>query len=149
MNLNFMYKQRVLSLFLVYTRFNMEKAVLTEDGRRCIIHTDMVESFNREPVLKCTHKMERKCHKTHITFFTPSQEKVCEEYYEKKCKIVFNKKKVGESFRKCTRPQQKICDGSGKRECRTVYETACTTQVICIFEIKLTIFRDDQRPISQ
>ena len=130
-----------MSLSPVYTSFDMEKAVLTEDGRMCIIHTDMVESVSREPVLKCDHKMEQKCHKTHITFFTPSQEKVCEEYYEKKCKIIFNKKRVGESFRKCTRPQQKICDGTGQRECRTVYETACTTQVIFILRHQIDNFQ--------
>ena len=130
-----------MSLSPVYTSFDMEEAVLTEDGRMCIIHTDMVESVSREPVLKCAHKMEQKCHKTHITFFTPSQEKVCEEYYEKKCKIIFNKKRVGESFRKCTRPQQKICDGTGQRECRTVYETACTTQVIFILRHQIDNFQ--------
>ena len=89
----------------------------------------MVETFTKEPIMKCSHKMEQKCHKTHVTYFTPSQEKVCEEYFEKKCKIVFIKKKVGESIRKCIRPLQKICDGSGPQECRTVYETSCSTKV--------------------
>ena len=110
-------------------RFDESKAVLTEDGRKCIIHTDMVETYSKEPILKCKHKIETKCHLTHVTFFTPSQEKVCEEFFEKKCKIVFNKKKVGESVRKCIKPVEKICDGSGPEECRTVYETSCITKV--------------------
>ena len=111
------------------TKFEEMEPVLTKDGRKCIIHTDMVETFTKEPVLKCNRTMERKCHNTYLTFFTPTQEKVCEEYFEKKCKIVFDKKKVGESIRKCIRPQQKICDGSGPEECRTIYETSCTSQV--------------------
>ena len=111
------------------TKFEEMEPVLTKDGRKCIIHTDMVETFTKEPVLKCNRTMERKCHNTYLTFFTPTQEKVCEEYFEKKCKIVFDKKKVGESIRKCIRPQQKICDGTGPEECRTIYETSCTSQV--------------------
>ena len=89
----------------------------------------MVETFAKEPVLKCRHKIEEKCHTTHVTFFTPSQEKVCDEYFEKRCKIVFNKKQVGETVRKCIQPVEKICDGSGPEECRTVYETSCVTKV--------------------
>ena len=111
------------------TKFEEMEPVLTKDGRKCIIHTDMVETFTKEPVLKCNRTMERKCHNTYLTFFTPTQEKVCEEYFEKKCKIVFDKKNIGESIRKCIRPQQKICDGTGPEECRTIYETSCTSQV--------------------
>ena len=97
----------------------------------------MVETFTKEPIMKCSHKMQQKCHKTHVTYFTPSQEKVCEEYFEKKCKIVFIKKKVGDSIRKCIRPLQKICDGSGPQECRTVYETSCSTKVRLLDFLKL------------
>ena len=46
------------------------------------------------------------------------KEKVCEEFFEKKCTIIFNKKRVGKSIRKCVRPKQKICDGNGPEECR-------------------------------
>jgi len=108
--------------------FDKSKIVSTKDGRKCIIHTDLVESYTKEPLMRCDRKMEKKCHKTFITFFTPNQEKVCEEFFEKKCTIIFNKKRVGKSIRKCVRPKQKICDGNGPEECRTVFETSCFTQ---------------------
>lgn len=104
--------------------------VLTEDGRKCIIKTDMVQSYTREPLLQCHQEMEENCHHTYVTFFTSVQEKNCEEFFEKKCKIVFNKKNIGQSVRTCVRPQRKVCDGSGPEECRTAFETSCTTQVL-------------------
>ena len=104
--------------------------MLAEDGRKCIIQTDMVESYRREPILRCEKQMEENCHQTYITYFTPVQEKICEDFFEKKCKIVFNEKNLGKSVRTCVRPQQKVCDGSGPEECRTAFETSCTTQVL-------------------
>ena len=53
--------------------FDKSKIVSTKDGRKCIIHTDLVESYTKEPLMRCDRKMEKKCHKTFITFFTPNQ----------------------------------------------------------------------------
>ena len=105
-------------------------AELTEDGKKCFIQTDMVESYTRQPILKCNKKMEENCHQTYITYFKPTQEKVCEEFFEKKCRIIFNNKKRFETILTCQRPHRKVCDGSGPEQCKTVMETSCTTQVL-------------------
>ena len=104
-------------------------AELTEDGTKCFIQTDMVESYTRQPLLKCNKKMEENCHQTFITYFKPTQEKVCEEFFEKKCRIIFTEKKRFENIVTCQRPHRKVCDGSGPEKCRTAMETSCTTRV--------------------
>ena len=104
-------------------------AELTEDGEKCFIQTDMVESYARQPILKCKKKMEENCHQTYITYFKPTQEKVCEEFFEKKCRIIFSNKKKLENIVTCHRPHRKVCDGSGPEKCTTSMETSCTTQV--------------------
>ena len=105
------------------------EAGLTEDGRNCVIQTDMVESYTRQPILKCNKKTEENCHQTYITYFKPTQEKVCEEFFEKKCRIIFKEKTIFENIVTCHRPQRKVCDGSGPEKCTTAMETSCTTQV--------------------
>ena len=109
---------------------DFSKATRTEDGRSCIVKIDMIESMAKDPILRCEHKTENKCHYTYITYFKPSKDEVCKEHFEKSCTIMFNKKAVTETVRKCYKPQQKVCDGTGEEECRTVYETACTTKYI-------------------
>ena len=32
--------------------------------------------------------------------------------------------------RKCYRPQEKVCNGEGPKQCRTVYESSCTTKYV-------------------
>ena len=107
-------------------------ALLREDGKKCIIQTDMVETYTRQPIMKCNKKLEESCHQTYITFFKPAQEKVCEEFFEKKCRIIFNEKKRFENIVTCQRPHRKVCDGSGPERCTTTLETSCTTQVIAL-----------------
>ena len=88
-----------------------------------------MESLSKEPVLECTHRNIEKCHYTYITQFIPSQEEECEENFEKSCQITFRQEAVRNTVRKCYRPQVKVCNGQGEEQCRTVYETDCTTQV--------------------
>ena len=107
-------------------------ALLTEDGKKCVIQTNMVETYTRQPIMKCNKKLEESCHQTYITFFKPAQEKVCEEFFEKKCRIIFNEKKRFENIVTCQRPHRKVCDGSGPERCTTTLETSCTTQVIAL-----------------
>ena len=109
---------------------DFSKAERTKDGRLCVVKIDMVESVTKDPVLRCEHKMENKCHYTYVTFFKPSQEKICSEHFEKSCKIMFSQKSVEETVRKCFTPQVKVCDGTGEEECRTVYESSCTTKYV-------------------
>ena len=61
--------------------------------------------------------------------FKRFQEEVCEENFEKSCQLTFKQQAQNETVRKCYRPLIKVCDGQGPEECRTLYESACTTKV--------------------
>ena len=116
-----------MSFFLGGVDFS--QATRTADGRLCVIKEDTVESLSKEPVLECTHRNIEKCHYTYVTQFSPSQEEECEENFEKSCQITFRQEAVRNTVRKCYRPQVKVCNGQGAEQCRTVYETDCTTSV--------------------
>ena len=110
---------------------DFSQAVLDEEtGRMCVIKEAEVNSIEKEPILECTHKNVEKCHYTYVTQFTPSQEEVCEENFEKQCSITFKQQAYNETVRKCYRPVEKVCNGQGPEECRTVYESSCTTKYI-------------------
>ena len=68
------------------------------------------------------------CHYTYITAFKPTSEEVCEENFDKQCSITFQQKAFNETVRKCYKPVDKVCDGSGPEVCQTVYESSCTTK---------------------
>ena len=70
------------------------------------------------------------CHYTYVTQFTPAQEEVCEENFEKVCSITFKQQAYNETLEKCYTPVEKICNGEGPEECRTVYESSCTTRYL-------------------
>ena len=86
--------------------------------------------MEKEPILECKHKNVEKCHYTYITLFEANQEEVCEENFEKTCQITFKKQAMIEKVKKCYRPMEKICNGQGPTECRTVYESSCSTRYI-------------------
>merc|ERR1711997_821746 len=71
-----------------------------------------------------------KCHYTYVTQFTPAQEEVCEENFEKTCQITFKQQAVEETVKKCYKPLVKECNGQGEDICQTVYESACTTKYV-------------------
>merc|ERR1711963_1286109 len=54
-----------------------------ETGLCCVEKEETVTSLEKEPILECTHKNVEQCHYTYVTQFTPSQEEVCEENFEK------------------------------------------------------------------
>ena len=85
-------------------------------------------SLEKEPILECTHKNVEQCHYTYVTQFTPSQEEVCEENFEKICSITFKQQAYNETVEKCYTPVEKVCGGEGPEECRTVFESSCTTK---------------------
>jgi len=99
-------------------------------GLCCIDKLEEITSLEKEPILECTHKNVEQCHYTYVTQFTPSQEEVCEENFEKQCQITFKQQAFNETVRKCYRPVEKTCDGTGPLECRTVYESACSTKYV-------------------
>ena len=109
---------------------DFSQAQRTADGRLCVIKESTVETLAKDPILECTHKNVQKCHYTYVTQFTSAQEEVCQENFEKLCQITFKKQATRETVKKCYRPQKKVCNGQGPEECRTVYESSCTTRYI-------------------
>ena len=101
-----------------------------ETGLCCVEKEETVTSLEKEPILECTHKNVEQCHYSYVTQFTPSQEEVCEENFEKTCQITFKQQAFNETVRKCYKPTEKVCNGQGPEECRTVYESSCTTKYV-------------------
>ena len=58
------------------------------------------------------------CHYTYITTFKPTAEEVCEENFDKQCSITFTQKAFNETVRKCYKPVDKVCDGTGPEVCQ-------------------------------
>merc|ERR1711997_56807 len=101
-----------------------------ESGLCCVEKEETVTTIEKEPLLECTHKTVEKCHYTYVTEFSPVQEEVCEENFEKTCQITFKQQAVNETVRKCYRPLSKVCNGQGEEVCQTVYESSCSTKYI-------------------
>merc|ERR1712111_152118 len=101
-----------------------------ETGLCCVEKEETVASLEKEPILECTHKNVEQCHYTYVTQFTPSQEEVCEENFEKQCSITFKQQAYNETVKKCYKPVEKVCNGQGPEECRTVYESSCSTKYV-------------------
>merc|ERR1712012_107751 len=101
-----------------------------ETGLCCVEKEETVQTIQKDPILECTHKNVEKCHYTYVTQFTPAQEEVCEENFEKTCQITFKQQAVNETLKKCYKPLEKVCNGQGPEECRTVYESSCSTRYI-------------------
>ena len=106
------------------------QGVRQPDGKLCVEKTSSVQSIQKDPVLTCTHQNLEKCHYTYVTQFSPIQEEICDEMFEKKCQITFVKKATTETVKKCYRPQVKNCNGQGEIQCKTVYESSCQTKYV-------------------
>ena len=136
-NFNFTKKKIVVVIYFSRNFFFIEnigidfsKAERTADGRLCVIKESEVESIAKDPILECTHKNVEKCHYTYVTQFEAAQEEICQENFEKLCQITFKQQAIRETVTKCYKPQRKVCNGQGPDECRTVYESSCTTRYI-------------------
>jgi len=142
--------------FIVPGGIDFSQGTRTEDGRLCVIKEETVDTLSKDPILECTHKNIEQCHYTYITFFKPTQEQTCEENFEKICQITFTQKAIRETVKKCYRPVEKVCGGQDQpeygqaqslygqpqqefgqpdnneapEECRTVYESSCTTRYV-------------------
>merc|ERR1712168_352853 len=95
-------------------------------GERCIDKVVMVEETEYDDVIECKHSYTQKCHTTYTTDFEPQQEEECEENFIKNCFIDYRKIASEETIEFCHTPL--ICDGEGPVECRTVYESQCSTR---------------------
>jgi len=110
---------------------DFSKATTDPDtGQECVTVAEEVEKVTKDPLLTCVHRSVQKCHYTYRTQFTPSQEEVCREEYQKTCRISFRKKAVNEKLNKCYKPVERVCTGQGEEKCYTVYETACSTRYV-------------------
>ena len=101
-----------------------------DNGFCCVEKLECVNSLSKDPILECTHKNVEQCHYTYVTQFTPAQQEVCEENFEKICSITFKQQAYNETIEKCYTPVEKVCNGQGEEECKTVYESACTTKYV-------------------
>ena len=101
-----------------------------DTGLCCVEKVEQVTTLQKDPILECTHKNVEQCHYTYVTEFRPTQEEVCEENFEKNCQISFKQKAFNETVKKCYKPVDKVCNGQGPEECRTVYESSCTTKYV-------------------
>jgi len=101
-----------------------------ETGLCCVEKEETVKTIQKDPILECTHKNVEKCHYTYVTQFSPAQEEICEENFEKSCQITFKQQAFNETVKKCYKPLEKVCNGQGPEQCRTVYESSCTTKYI-------------------
>ena len=101
-----------------------------ETGLCCVEKEETIQTIQKDPILECTHKNVEKCHYTYVTQFSPTQEEVCEENFEKTCQITFKQQAVEETVKKCYKPLIKECNGQGEDICQTVYESACTTKYV-------------------
>ena len=101
-----------------------------DTGLCCITEEETVQSLERAPILECTHKNFEKCHYTYVTTFSAAQEEVCQENFEKTCQVTFKQQAMNETVKKCYKPIQKSCTGNGPEECRTIFESTCSTKYV-------------------
>merc|ERR1739847_227951 len=78
-----------------------------DSGLCCVEKEETVKTLQKDPILECTHKN-----------------------FEKTCQITFKQQAINETVQKCYKPLERVCNGQGPEECRTVYESSCTTRYV-------------------
>merc|ERR1712029_762795 len=74
-----------------------------ETGLCCVEKEETIKTIQKDPILECTHKNVEKCHYTYVTQFTPAQEEVCEENFEKTCQITFKQQALDQKLQRSRR----------------------------------------------
>ncbi|CAB4054158.1 unnamed protein product [Lepeophtheirus salmonis] len=64
------------------------------------------------------------------TIHTLSRGGLRRKTFEKICQVTFKQQATEETIKKCYKPLEKVCNGQGPEECRTVYESSCTTKYV-------------------
>ena len=103
------------------------------DGMCCVMREEEITTLQKDPILECTHKSVEKCHYTYVTEFTPAQEEICEENFEKKCQITFKQMAVTETVKKCYRPLMKTC-GNEATPSRLRVKRQLPGEILLIFD---------------
>merc|ERR1740129_1942699 len=73
-------------------------------GDNCETKSQEVETFERRPIVTCVHKNITQCHFTFTTKYLPTKQQLCEESYQKNCRISFSKRPVNETLKSCYKP---------------------------------------------
>ena len=116
---------------------DFSSAVLDEEtGLQCVRSESSIQSSERESLLTCRHSRVNICHYTYVTKFKPFSPRVCEDFYNKKCNIVFNKQARNVTEEACYRPYRKSCEATDddnveekvEERCVTVSDTSCVTR---------------------
>ena len=116
---------------------DFSSAVLdAETGLQCVRSESSIQSSERESLLTCRHRRVNICHYTYVTKFKPFSPRVCEDFYNKKCNIVFTKQARNVTEEACYRPYRKSCEATDddnveekvEERCVTVSDTSCVTR---------------------
>ena len=90
----------------------------------------MREETVYDEVVTCHHSYDERCHQTFVTTYEPHQEEECDEKFKKECMIWHEEKAVNELVEECTTPLVPDCDILLPEECKTIYDTVCTTRQV-------------------
>ena len=96
-----------------------------ETGLKCVIEEEKLKTLEKASLLTCTHSMVNVCHYSYVTQFRPIREEQCEAYYDKTCRIMFNKQATNETIRHCYRPMERQCGEGSPQMDTTGDHTIC------------------------
>ena len=99
----------------------------TDDGLTCVKKMMMTEYTEYEETVTCVHKVEERCHESYVTDFEPTQQRECDEKFEKRCSIYYEDVAVPDVVEVCKTDIAYNCNKQGPRECETIYDTVCET----------------------
>ena len=87
----------------------------------------MTEYTEYEDTITCVHKVEERCHQSYVTDFEPTQQRECDQKFEKRCSIYYEDVAVPDVVEVCNTGISYNCDKEGPSECETIYDTVCET----------------------
>ena len=99
----------------------------TDDGLECVKKLMMTEYTEYEETITCVHKVKERCHESYVTDFEPTQQRECDQKFEKRCSIYYEDVAVPDVVEVCKTDIAYNCDKEGPEECETIYDTVCET----------------------